>query len=103
MSPEINVFPRTLALRTNGTFSLTERGHLAHELVRIYRMLKSDADPGVEFAMSEEQRQKSLARKEELCLLIGLPQDEKTRERTIWGFDGRLKQMDIPYYRIKTQ
>lgn len=100
MSPEIRVSPRKLALRTNGVFSPTDRGHIAHELVLIHRTLKRNADPKVQFSMSEELEQKYRTRKEELCCQLGLPPDERIREKKIQGFDGRLTQMGLPYYRI---
>ena len=100
MSKEFNISPRTLALRTNGIFSPTDRGHLVHELIIINRALKNHANPKIPFAMSEEQKQKHTLRKEDLCGLLGLPSDEKIREKKIQGFDGRLTQMGLPYYRI---
>lgn len=100
MSPEIHVSPRTLALRTNGAFSLTERGHLVHELVRIQRTLEHNANPRAQLAISGELEQEYRARREELCCQLGLPSDERIREKTIQGWDGRLRQMGLPHYRI---
>lgn len=100
MNKEIHVSSRTLALRTNGVFSLTDRGHLAHELVRIHRILKSLADPKKTLAMSEDLKQKHFARREELCDLLELPSDRRIREKTIQGFDGYLIRVGLPYYRL---
>ena len=100
MSVESSLSSRTLALRINGVFSATERGHLAQELVRTHRTLKSNKNPKTQFAMSEDQEQACRARREELCGLLGLPPDEGIREKKIQGFDGKLRQVGLPYYRI---
>lgn len=101
MSAEIHVSSRTLALRINGVYSPTERGHLAHELVLINRILKKNADPNVAFVISQDMERKYIARREELCSLLGLPSDERTREKKIQGFDGFLTRMGLPYYKVR--
>ena len=100
MNKEIHVSSRALAVRTNGVFSPTERGHLAHDLVLAHRLLKNHRDPKIAFAMGEDQIRKYSARKEELCDLLGLPQEEQGREKIIQGFSGYLARVGIPYYRI---
>jgi len=100
MSAEIYLSSRTLALRTNGVFSPTERGHLAHELVRLHRTLKNNSNPEITFSMREELAERYRQRREELCGLLGLPPDEKAREKVIQGFDGYLTRVGLPYHRV---
>ena len=94
------VSDRALAVRFNGVFSPTERGHLVHELIRINSVLKKDANPKVEFSMSAEFKQQYGKRKEELCGLLGLPSDEKAREKSIQGYSGYMMKVGLPYYKI---
>ena len=100
MNKEIHVSSRALVVRTNGVFYPTNRGHIAHELDLMHRLLKNHTDPNIAFAMSPEQVQKYCVRKEELCDLLGLPQDEQAREKRIQGFSGHLARAGIPYYRV---
>ena len=100
MSKEIHVSSRTLAVRINGVFSHTERGHLARDLVLAHRLLKNHADRKKEFAMSPEQIQNYYVRREELCNSLGLPQEEQKREKIIQGFSGYLARVGLPYYRV---
>lgn len=100
MSKEIHISSRALVVRTNGVFSPTDRGHLAHELIRVHRTLRNCTNPKKTFAMSEDLKQKHIARREELCGLLGLLSDEKVREKQIQGFDGYLRRVGFPYYRI---
>ena len=97
---EIHISSRTLALHTNGVFSPTERGHLAHELVLLHRVLKNNSNPEKTFSMREELAERYRQRREELCALLELPPDEKTREKAIQGFDGYLTRVGLPYYRV---
>lgn len=100
MNAEIDISSRTLAVRTNGVFSPTDRGHLAHELVRIHRALKNNSDPKITFAMNEELTHRYIQRREELCGLLGLPPDDKVREKVIQGFNGYLVRVGLPHYRV---
>jgi hypothetical protein len=100
MNVEVHVSEKSLAVRFNGVFSPTDRGHLAHELVRIDSALKKDADPKIEFSISDKMRQGYLERKEELCGLLGVPSEGTARERTINGYNGYLAKVGLPYYRI---
>lgn len=86
---------------TNGTFLPTERGHLVNELVRISYTLKQLEKPGVAFAMNETYKINFQARREELCNILGLPNDEKSRRMAIAGYDGYLRRFGFPYWRVK--
>lgn len=99
MSIEVHVSSRTLAVRFNGVFSPTERGHLAQELVRISTLLKKNADPKVNFSMNDVEECKR--RREELCNALGLSLDERKREQSIGGFKGYLERVGLPYFKIK--
>lgn len=101
MSAEVYISSKALAVRFNGVYSPTDRGHLAHELVRIHTTLKNNEKPGVLFFMSEEIVRTQRSRKEELCAQLGLPADEKAREKAIQGFNGYLTKVGFPYYKIK--
>jgi hypothetical protein len=100
MSAEVYVSSKALAVRFNGVFSPTDRGHLAHELVRTHKVLESIADPKQEVSFSEEMTKKLHDRREELCDMLGLPSEEKIRERTIQRFSRRLDKVGLPYYKI---
>lgn len=100
MSKEIHISSKALAVRFNGVFSATDRAHLAQELVRHHRTLKKLKDPRIQFAQNAEATEMMSARREELCGLLGLPFDEKKREKIIQGLDGRLRQVGFPYYKI---
>lgn len=100
MSAEIHVSSRVLALRTNGVFSPTDRGHLVHELVRTHRAIKNNSDPRITFSMSEELTERYMQRREELCCLLGLPTDAEAREKAIQGFSGYLIRVGLPHYRV---
>ena len=101
MSAEVQVSPKALAVRFNGVFCPTERGHLAHELIRVHATLKKNADLKVLFSMTGEQVRVHELRKGELCRKLGLSTDEETREKTIQGFNGWLTRYGFPYYKIK--
>ena len=103
MNHEIHISPKTLAIRFNGVFSATDRGHLAQELVRHHRTLKKLSDPKITFSQNNEITEEMSTRHEELCGLLGLPPDEKKREKVIQGLDGRLRQVGLPYYKINVK
>jgi len=100
MNVEVHVSNKALAVRFNGVFSPTDRGHLAHELARINSALKKNANPKVAFAMSEKLAEQYKERRDELCDQLGLPQDEKIREKAIQGYSGYLASVGLPYYKI---
>lgn len=105
MSPEVHITSKTLAVRFNGRFSPTDRGHLAHELVRVDRVLSTLAKASIkgstiQFNMSEEMAREHGERRERLCRQLGLSPDEKKRRKSIRGFDRKLMQAGFPYYKI---
>ena len=100
MRVENPISSRTLIFSTNGNRLLTERGHLAHELVRLHRTLKNNSNPEIMFSMRGDLAEGYRQRKEELCGLLGLPSDEKAREKAIQGFDGYLTRVGLPYHRV---
>lgn len=100
MSPEVNISSKALAVRFNGVFSPTDKGHLAHELVRIHKVLRNVEDPKAQFSMRPDLVQSYKSREEELCSQLGLPSDKKKREKIIKGYNGYLCRVGLPYYKI---
>jgi hypothetical protein len=87
-----------LAVRANGDFSLTKKGRLAHELVVVDMTLKNNADPQVEFSMNNVHEFE--VRKENLCKVLGISNDEKSREIEIQEYSVYLKRIGFPHYKV---
>lgn len=95
-----NLSSNKLAIRTNGVFSPTEKGHLAHDLIRINMVLKNNSEPQAStFSMSDDYASQLLEEREQLCIKLGLPSDEKKRENKINEFKDYLEKVGLPYYK----
>jgi len=97
MSPEVHVPFEALAVRFNGKFYPTDRGHLVHDLVLNYRILKHGEDQGEQFSMSEEMKQNCREKLESLSRQLKLPEDVRIREKIIQKYDKYLTKVGLPY------
>lgn len=100
MTVETRPYSGQLALRTNGSSNLTERGRAIRELVLKYSMLNNHKNPNVEFAISQEFLIQYSNTVDELCSQLGLPKEGKARENSIKGYKGKLIQMGHPHWRM---
>lgn len=94
-------FDRRLVVRRDGGFVLTPRGALSQELTRIEKQLRSQVDNNINFTMSEEMSGILYDRKKELCAILDMPGDEKSRSAKIKRHERRLTEAGFPPWRIK--
>lgn len=90
-----------LAVRINGRLEPTAIGCEIQELVRHHRTLEKLKKPNSGYAVSADIARQDSQRVEDLCGKYGLPQDKEARNRSISGYDGKLRQIGFPYWRIK--
>ncbi len=92
-------FSQQLVSRRNGQATLTDKGMLAHELVRKEQTLKNSGNPGISYAMSPEMVDTYSQRVNELGELLDLPEDSIQRRKRIARYERRLANLGFPYWR----
>jgi hypothetical protein len=98
MIPEILAPTEALAVRFNGKWHPTDKGHLAHDLVLYHNVLKnSEKGSKALFSMSEEMKQQYKKKEEDLCRQLKLPKTQIAREKKIQEFEDRLNEAGLPF------
>lgn len=92
-------FSHRLVSRQDGQFTITDRGRLAHELVRKEKTLINLGNPKISYAMSPEMVDTYSQRVNKLGELLYLPEDPIQRKKRIARYERRLASSGFPYWR----
>ena len=103
MSPETaRRIQLTVSINGARRVELTKQGLMAHELVRIDRSLRNHENPSISFAIMLKGMVCAYSeRRDELCRLLGLPDDKTAKAKIIKGYDRRLRKIGHPYWRFE--
>lgn len=99
MSAESRVPHNAFAIRFNGVYFPTDRGHLAHRLTIVDRALSNHADPKIEFAMTGTLVEGYRVEREDLCSQLELPLDARKRGKAIKGLADYFERKKVVFLR----
>jgi hypothetical protein len=90
----------SLVKRANGTYYLTNKGHMVHNLLVAHKALENVRNPEITFSMSKAMKENYIETEERICGILGLPFEEREKQKILEKFENYLDEVGLRISRI---